>query len=133
MSFDLFVICPSIDREVAARFNELERPGLPLGLSIDLEQCADDSRFWTINQNGEEWAELYINRDASRAYPHRPADIDAGWVEIHLPSRGHPMVFPVVAALAEVAKGWAFDPQGAATEVALQVGDDQARNVEHGF
>lgn len=133
MSFDLFVIAPKIDREVAERFNQLKHPGLPEGLSIDLGQCQDERNFLTINQDGEEWAELHIHRAAKHDYRQRPADIATDWIEIHIPSRGHPMVFHAVAALAEAAQGWVFDPQGVAEEVSLVAGADQARNVEAGF
>ena len=59
--------------------------------------------------------------------------IGADWIEIHIPSRGHPMVLHAVAALAEVSGGWVYDPQGAASEVALQAGDDQTANIQYGF
>ncbi|MGH8050843.1 MAG: hypothetical protein ACREPB_09320 [Arenimonas sp.] len=133
MSFDLFVIAPKIDREVAEKFNAFKHPGLPEGLSIDLEQCQDDANFWTIKQNGEEWAELHIDRAAKHDYSHLPADIAADWVEVHIPSRGHPMVFHAVAALAEAAQGWVFDPQGICSEVSIAIDEVQAKNVESGF
>ncbi len=132
MSFDLFIICPRFDRAVAERFNEFECPGFPPGLSIDLEQCASDSTFWTINQDDEEWVELHIDRNASNDYAHKPANID-GWIEIHVPSHGHPDVLHAVAALAELSAGWVFDPQGTAKDVSLQGSPDQVRNVESGF
>lgn len=133
MSFDLFVIAPTIDRGTAERFNQSRHPGLPEGLVIDLEQCRDDQNFWTLNKDGEEWLELHIDRSPKHDYPHKPADIDDGWVEIHIPSRGHPMVFHAVAALAEAAYGWVHDPQDVTAELSLTPGEDQAKNVEHGF
>ncbi len=133
MSFDLFVIAPKINHKIAEIFNEFKHPGLPEGLSIDLEQCTDDSKFWTINQNGEEWLVLYINRTANHDYPYKPADMANDWIEIHIPSRGHPMVFHVVATLAEIASGWVYDPQGVSTDVSLVSDEDQTKNVESGF
>ena len=88
MSFDLFVICPKFDREVAERFNKLERPGLPTGLSIVAEQGAQDRTFWAIHQNGEQWLELNIRRNEGHGTSRQPADIGADWIEIHIPSRG---------------------------------------------
>lgn len=133
MSFDLFVIAPKIDRKIAKKFNEFKHPKLPEGLSIDLEQCQDDGNFWTIGQNGEEWLELHIDRAAKHDYDHMPADITDDWIEVHIPSRGHPSVFHVVAALAEAAQGWVFDPQGVTSEVTVTAGEDQAKNIESGF
>lgn len=133
MSFDLFVICPAFDRAAAEGFNRLVRPGLPEGLSMDLEQFSDDDSVWIVEQDGEEWAELQVDCVASCGQSQRPTEIAAGWTEIHVASRGEPMDFQLVAALAEVSRGWVFDPQRAAKEVSLPVPAEQASHVEHGY
>lgn len=132
MSFDLFVIAPRADRGTAERFNGLIHPDLPQGLRIDPEQCSDDSTFWAMTQNGEEWLELYIDRDEAQDSPHRPEAITSDWIEIHVPSHGNPDVFQAVAALAEAAQGWVFDPQGTAADVSLEP-EDQAAHVARGY
>lgn len=133
MSFDLSVIAPNVDRGIAERFNRFTHPDLPQGLNIDPAQCSDDGNFWTMTMDGEEWLELYIDRTATQDSPNRPAEIAANWIEIHVPSRGHPTVFHAVAALAEAAQGWVFDPQCVATELSLEAGEDQAAHVACGF
>lgn len=133
MSFDLFVIAPNVDRGTAERFNGFTHPDLPQGLSIDLEQCSDGSTFWAMTQDGEEWLELFIDRATKQDSPHKPDTIAADWIEIHVPSHGHPDVFHAVAALAEVSQGWVFDPQGAAAEVSLEPAEDQAAHVARGY
>lgn len=133
MSFDLFVIAPSVDRETAERFNRFAHPDLPERLNIALEQCSDGSDFWLMTNDGEEWLELFIDRAATQDSPHRPSGIAADWIEIHVPSHGHPQVFQAVAALADVAQGWVFDPQGAAADVSLETAEDQAAHVARGY
>lgn len=133
MSFDLFVLCPSFDQAVVERFNACERPGLPAGLVLDLQRGEGGRTFGTISMDGDEWAELYVDPIAGGNHANRPAGVADGWLEVHVPSRGDPEIFHVVAALADVCGGWVFDPQGVATEVSLQVGDEQVRHVESGY
>lgn len=134
MSFDLFILCPNLDRGVAERFNQSSPAGLPDGLSIDPTQCTADSTCWLIMEDGEEWGELYIDRNRSIDDPNHPQEITPGWVELHFPSRGDPVVFDVAAALAEAAQGWVFDPQSAAAEVDFPFGDDAASlHARHGY
>lgn len=133
MSFDLFVLCPSFDQAAVDRFNACRRPGLPAGLVLELQRGADGRTFGTISQDGDEWADLYVEPIAAGNHGNRPAGVGDDWIEVHLPSRGDPEIFHVVAALADACAGWVFDPQGAATEVALPVGDGQARHVESGY
>lgn len=133
MSFDLFVLCPGFDQAAVERFNGCERPGLPAGLVLDLQREAAGRATGAITVDGDEWAEVYLGPIAGGSHGDRPAGIADGWIEIHVPSRGDPDMFHVVAALAEVGGGWVFDPQGMAAEVSLQVGPAQSRNVESGY
>lgn len=134
MSFDLFILCPRLDRGVIERFNQARVPGLPEGLSIDAAAITADSAFWVIRKDGEEWGELYLGKNQFMDEPARPPEVTAEWVQMHFPSRGHPSVFHVAAALADAGSGWVFDPQGAAQEVGLPAGEDAAsRYAGQGF
>lgn len=133
MSFDLFVIAPVFDRAVAERFNAFERAGFPTGLHIDPEACTANSNFWLILRDGEEWLELSIDPEGTYGGSNRPADMADDWIEVHIPSRGHFDVFHVVAALAELSRGWVADPQCVATMEGYDAGEAQAANAARGF
>jgi hypothetical protein len=133
MSFDLFVLCPALDPAVVERFNACQRPGLPAGLVLDLQPGEHGRMTGTISMDGEEWAELYVEPIAGGSHASGPVGGAKGWIEVHVPSRGDPEVFHVIAALAEVCGGWVFDPQGVASEVSLPVGDEQARHAQSGY
>jgi hypothetical protein len=134
MSFDLFILCPRLDPSVAERFNAIRLAGLPEGLRIDPATCITDSSCILIEENGEEWGELYPEHNQWASEPNCPRSITSEWRELHFPSRGDPDVFHVAAALAEAAEGWVFDPQGAAQEADLPIGDDDdSQHAGHGF
>lgn len=134
MSFDLFILCPNLDPSVAERFNAIRHPGLPEGLKIDPDTCTADNSCVLIEENGDEWGELYPDRIRWASEPNCPTSINSEWVELHFPSRGDPDVFHVAAALAEAARGWVFDPQGAAQEVDFPIGEDEdSQHAGHGF